>query len=497
MAQVTPANYGTNAVAIVGKQTDFDTQVTNLPTASAPKMRAEVIELRPPMTLQPHRQFYRADRLKGSPSPDPMVPGMQMGGGDINFFADPHTLAFWLAELLMYDVATSKIGYKLPVLTDALQAATSYTSGSALAAITAANQPGKQLADDSPVTASNDGGTTELSVALPSGLRAVQLIFTFGSSATGGRTIDVEGKDHNDTPIFDRITRADITAAADGHAARIMKSSRWFKDVTKATVTDTGSSPTSGTLAITGDPETYFHQLKFSKEVNEALTIEVHEGNADTPTTYAGAHIARGVLSIEQVVRAMFSIVANRAFPRQSITGTREGTALTSANGFKRAKPNFVPDWGMGWEILDAPGISETLVGQHPLAGGNFIIDNLIRPPKTRFAETTTYPKNVRGGNRDLMLALQVDHHKDLDFDQFVGADSFKSVFSAVSREFGKRYQAIRFSADNSQIVAFPSRPIMDLAEVLANLAIRMNIGTSATGNDEATLEIFNDSATL
>jgi len=489
MAQVNPANYGTNVVGIVGKQTNFDTKVIQLPTAvSGAKMRAEVIEFRPPMTLQPQREFYRADRLKGSPSPDPMVPGMQMGGGDINFFADPHTAAFWLAELLMYDILNSKVGYKLPALTDPLFADSSYTSGTALAAVVAANQPGKQLADDSPVTAVK--GLNNLSVALPSGLRAVQLIYTFGSTATGGRTIDIEGIDHNDTPIFDRITRADITTD------RVMKSSRWFKDVTKQTITD-GAGSTSGTVAVTGDPETYFHRLKFSKAVNAGLTIEVHEGNADTPMTYAGAHIARGVFSIEQVVRAAFRIISNRTFPRQSITGTRQGTALTSTNGFKRAKPNFIPDWGMSWEILDAPGIPSTLLGQHPLAGGNFIIDNTLGPPRTRFAERTEYPKTVRKGNRDLMLALQVDHHKDLDFDQFVGADSFKSVFSAVSREFGQRYQAIRFSADNSQIVAFPSRPIMDLAEVIANLAIRMNIGTSATGNDEATLEIFNDSATL
>lgn len=490
MAQVSPANYGTNAVAIVGKQTDFDSKVVNLPSGSAPKMRSEIVELRPPMTLQPIRNFYDADRLKGSPSPDPKVPGMQMGGGDVNFFADPHTLAFWLAELLMYDTTLSKIGYKLPALTDPLYADSTYTSGTALTGVTDDNQPGQQLADDSPVTATQS--STNLSVALPSGLRAVRLIYTFNADATGGRTIDIEGIDHNDTPLFDRITRSDITED------RVMKSSRWFKEVSKQTITDTGSgSPISGQVAVTGDPETYFHQLKFSKAVNEGLTIELHEGNSDTPITYAGAHIARGILSIEEVVRAAFRIVANRVFPRESITGTRAGTALTTANGFKRAKPNFVPDWGMSWEILDGPGISSTLVGQHRLAGGTFMIDNMIAPPKTRFAETIVYPKNVRKGNRELMLAVQVDHHKDLDFDQFIAADTFKSVFSAVSRQFGQAYQGIRFLADNSQLVAFPSRPIQNLGEVLANLAIRMNIGDSADGNDEATVEIFNDSVTL
>lgn len=486
MAQVNPANYGTNAVAIVGKQTSFDTQVSKVPNAPdpGPKMRSEIVELRPPMTLQPVRQFYRADRLKGSPSPDPMVPGMQMGGGDVNFFADPHTLAFWLAELLMYDETTSSIGNALPALADNLYSG-SYTSGTALSAVDAANQPGQQFSDDT-FTVSGEN------IIYPAGLRAARLIFTFASGAKGGRTIDIEGIDHNDTPLFDRVSTDDITATT---PALILKSSRWFKTVTKTTITDTGDSPVNKNVTVTANPETYFHRLKFTKKVNEGLTIEVHEGNVDTPATYAGAHIARGVLTIEQVVRAMFRISANRAFPRQSITGSREGTALTSANGFTRAKPNFVPDWGMSWEILDQPGILSTLVGQHPLATGNFIIDNMLGPPRTRFAETTTYPKNVRKGNRDLMLAVQVDHHKDLDFDQFVGADSFKSVFSAVSRQFGQRYQSIRFSADNSQIVAFPSRPILDFAEVLANLAIRMNIGDA--GNDEATVEIFNDSATL
>ena len=505
MAQINPANYGTNAVAIVGKQTVFENQVAKIPNApgDGPKMRAEIVELRPPMTLQPVRGFYRADRMKGSPSPDPMVPGMEMGGGDVNFFADPHTLAFWLGELLMYDPSTSLIGFKLPELTDPILAGASaadhaaYTSGVAFTTFEAANQPGQQLADDSPVTATRASDSATVSVALPSGLRAARLIFTFDAAATGARTIDIEGTDHNDTHLFDRITRADITKATtgtDAMVARVMKSSKWIKKVTSVTITD-GAGATSGKVRITADPETYFHRLKFTKAVNEGLTIEVHEGNVDTPTTYAGAHIGRGVLSIEQVVRAMFRITANRAFPRRSITGSRDGTALTKANGFTRAKPNFIPDWGMSWTILDQPGIPDALSDTHRLATGNFIIDNLLAPPATRFAETTRYPKNVRKGNRDLMLAVQVDHHKDLDFDQFVGADSFQSVFSAVSRQFGQRYQAIRFSADNTQIVAFPSRPIMNLAEVLANLAIRMNIGDE--GDDEATLEIFNDSASL
>lgn len=494
MAQVNPANFGTNAVAIVGKQTDFDVQANQLPNATLPdpnpgnlaKMRPEIVELRPPMTLQPVRGFYRADRMKGNPSPDPMIPGMQMGGGDINFFGDPHTLPFWFAELLMYDPSVSSIGNALPALTDGLSSG-NYTSGTALAAVDAANQPGQQFSDDT-FTVSGEN------ISYPAGLRGARLIFTFGSSATGGRIIEIEGTDHNDAPLFDRVVVSDITATS---PVRVVKSSKWFKTVTKRTITDTGNSPTSGGVTVTANPETYFHRLKFTKEVNEGLTIEVHEGNQDTPTTYAGSHIARGILSIEQVVRAMFRISANRAFPRQSIMGTREGTALTAANGFKRVAPNFIPDWGMSWEILDQPGLSSELIGQHRLATGNFIIDNLLGPPATRYAETTKYPKNVRKGNRDLMLAVQVDHHKDLDFDQFVGGSSFKSVFSAVSRQFGQAYQAIRFSADNSQLVAFPSRPILNLAEVLANLAIRLNIGSSVTGNDEATLEIFNDSATL
>ena len=479
MAQVNPANFGTNAVAIVGKQTDFETQVSALPSSTdTPKMRAEIVELRPPMTLQPVRGFYRADRLKGTPSPDPMVAGMQMGGGDINFFADPHTLAFWLGELLMYDVATSSVGFALPALATNIGTLT-MVAGERNDSVGPLSQPGDQLEALAELTATKSGAT-DITVKRPSGLTAVQLEFG-GAAAASGAVITVEGKDQNDTPMVDRVTSTGST----------VKSTRWFKEILAAT------SSIGGDLTIVGNPETYFHRLKFTKEVNEGLTIEVHEGNQDTPVTYVGAHLARGILSIEQVVRAMFRISANRAFPRQDITGGRDGTALTSSNGFTRAKPNFVPDWGMSWEILDAPGIPEMLVGQHRLSTGNFIIDNLLGPPATRFAETTEYPKNVRKGNRDLMLAVQVDHHKDLDFDQFVGADSFQSVYSAVSRQFGQRYQAIRFFADNTQLVAFPSRPIMNLAEVLANLAIRMNIGESAEGNDEATLEIFNDSATL
>ena len=511
MAQVSAENYGTNTSAIVGKQTDFDTQVNKLPDftlvpndadkSKHSKMRAEIVEFQPPMTLQPFQGFYRADRYKGSPSPDPMVPGMKGGGGDVNFFVDPHTLAFWLGELLMYDAAVSKIGYKLPALTDPLQAAATYTSGTALAAIAAANQPGQQIEDDSPVMATKSSATP-ISVAVPAGLRAAQLIFTFGGTATGGRTIVIVGKDHNDVVCQDTIRRTDITTAVSGHAlhgtARIMKSSRWFKEVTKVTVTDTGSSPVSSTLAITGTPETYFHRLNFTKEVNEGLTIEVHEGDRETPVTYAGAHIAKGALSLEAdaVARAMFQIASNRAFPRQGIDGSSQGVDLTM-NDFTRVKPNLVPDWGISWEIVEGDGVPSELEGQHRLAAGSFLIDNMLGPPRTRYAETQTYPKSVRRANRDLMLALQVDHHKDLNFDQCVGGDAFESIFCHASKPFGKRYQAIQFRSKNSQLVAFPNRPILDFAEILVNLMIRMNIGNSPTGNDEAEVEIFNDSATL
>ena len=488
-------NYGSNAVAIVGKKTAYETAII-----AHASMRPEIVELRPPLTLQPIRNFYRADRFKGSPSPDPLVPGMQMGGGLMHFFGDAHVLAFWLGETLMYG-STSLIGYKLPALTDPIMAAGAYTSGTAISSIpAAANQPGKQLSDDSPVMATKQDADP-ISVTLPSGLRAAQLIFLFGGTATGGRKIEITGKDHNDTVLRDVIEEANIAAAAGSlksGVARTMKSNYWFKDVTSIKITDSGTTPVSGTVAITGNPETYFHRLKFTKEVNEGLIIEVHEGNRNTPTTYDRSHITRGILSLlpDNVISAAFEIFSSLVRPRESIAGASVGTDLTDSH-FKRPDPNFIPDWGTSWEILESSGVPSDMVGQHRIGGSNFIINNMLRPPKTRFAETTTYPKVVRGANRDLMLALEVDHYAEADFDQFVGGSDFKSVLSFVSRNYGQRYQAIRCIGDNTQIVNFPSRPILDFGEVIANLALRMNIGNTSGGNDELTIEIFNDSATL
>ncbi|MDE0401703.1 MAG: hypothetical protein OXL96_28240 [Candidatus Poribacteria bacterium] len=489
------ANYGTNAVAIVGKKTAYETAITTIAG-----MRSEIVELRPPLTLQPIRNFYRADRFKGNPSPDPMVPGMQMGGGLMHFFGDAGVLPFWLGELLMYG-STSLIGYKLPALTDPLMAAGSYTSGTAIENIPiAANQPKMQLSDDSPVMATKSG-VDPISVTLPSGLGAAQLIFLFGGTATGGRKIEITGKDHNDTVLRDVIEEANIAADAaslKSKVARTMKSNYYFKDVTSIKITDTGTTPVSGTVAITGNPETYFHRLKFTKEVNEGLMIEVHEGNRNTPTTYDRSHISQGILSLQpnEVVSAAFQIFSSLVRPRESIAGATMGTDVTD-NHFKRPDPDFIPDWGTSWEILESDGVPSDMVDQYRIASANFIINNMLGPPKTSFAETTTYPKVRRGGNRDLMLALQVDHHAKANFDQFVGGANFKSVLSFVSRGYGQRYQAIRCIGENTQLTNFPSRPLLDFAEVIANLALRMNIGNAADGNDELTIEIFNDSATL
>lgn len=549
-----PENFGTNALAFVGKQKTFENQISQVvPTGTDPSdaayipgLRKEIVEIRPPLMLQPFQNFYPADRLKGNPSPDRRVVGMKGGGGMAHFFADPGTLAFWLGELLMYDEMTSSIGNALPALSADLFANAAYkVDGTPLAAVGDAAQPFKQIetegtsagfmADQGIYSASNKR------ILYPSGLRAARLIFTF-TGAAGGRIITLRGIDHNDTPLTDRILVKSVASSG----TPVVKSSRWFKRVDEMIIRRSVSTGTGalGTVKVTADPETYYHELRFTKEVNEGLTMEVHEGNEKTPVTYAGGHIRRGVLAIEPVVRMLFDFIFNRAFPRQSIAGVgkrklSDGTTevaareydgaylgtspLTDTMGrqpqygadsdtnhvdadsgydksslyFKRRDPNFIPDWGMSWEVLDGDGVPDALVGQHRISTGNFVIDNMLGPPATRFAEDQTYPKSVRKANRDLLLAVQVDHNAKQDFDQFVGADDFQSVFSAVSRQFGQRYQAIRFSAENTQLIAYPARPIMTLAEVLANLAIRMNIGSSPVGNDEAVIGIFNDSATL
>ena len=491
-----PANFGTNIVGAVQKQSAFDTNLTAFTAADA-----KLIEFRPPFTLQPVREFYPANRMKGNPSPDPMVEGMQMGSGLIHFYADPRTTPFWLAELLMADPAET-ISQNLDDITgtrsspfgdsttpDPLRAAGAYTSGTMLAALDEANQPFKRIETHATFAA----GTSLTDIKYPTGLRATQLVFTFGSASTGSRKIEIEGTDLNDTPINETLNRTDITAAiTDGDAADVMTTKRWYKTITKITVTDSASA-TNDDLTITAKLGTYYHRLKFTKEVNEGLTIEVHEGNSNLPMTYRGGFVTRGILNLEKVVRFIAMIFASRAEPRRSISGSTTGTSLST---FTRQKPQFIADWGMGFEILDSPGLPTDLIGQHRIANSQFAIDNLIAPPATKFAEDFNYPKCVRKANRDLMFSTSVDHHASLNFDQFVGQGNFKSVISGITRPFAGPYMAIRFIADNSQLVSFPTREVNELEEVIQNLTVRLNIGESIDGNDEAFLEIYNDQDT-
>lgn len=496
---VNPANFGSNAIGAVEENISYDTDLLAFTTA------AKLIELRPPLTLQPVREFYRADRMKGNPSPDPMVPGMQLGQGLINLFLDPKTIAFWLKHLLMADTSTivnqdldSDTSGRTTPFDTALRAAATYTSGTAII-----------LADDAQpaarIEAHQDRPTDPLStfqadtyraIPYPSGLRSAQIVLEFESGvSTGGRTIRIIGTDQNDTDTSETITRDDITAAITGGDAEfVMSSINRYKTITSLTVTNTGTSPDSGELTINAKLALYYHRLGFTKEVNEGLTIEIHEGNRDTPTTYRGAFVRRGILQLEDVSRFVVDIVAARAEPRKDISKGTDGTDLSTLT---RPKPDFIPNWGMSFEILDTPGVPNDLIGQHRIANANYIIDNLIAPPATSFAEDTTYPKCVRKGNRDLMFATVVDHHKDLNFDGFVGGGSFEAVVSAVSRPYAGPYQGTRLVAKNTQLISFPARPITDLAEVVQNVTTRMNIGDAPDGNDEAYLEIYNTDATV
>ena len=86
-------NYGTNVVGIVAEQGDYFTPRTFLPSEIASKtdvtgekargkgLYPHVIEFRPPYSLTPVKSFYPVERLKGNPSPDPSIPGQEMGAG--------------------------------------------------------------------------------------------------------------------------------------------------------------------------------------------------------------------------------------------------------------------------------------------------------------------------------------------------------------------------------------------------------------------------------
>ena len=130
-AAMNPAakNYGTNILGIAAEQRDYFTPVetsgvrplTRSPNSATVStdlnvgldnpadfgLYPNVIEFRPPYSLTPVKEFYPVERYKGNPSPDPSIGGMQMGAGEIHFYLDPTTVAFWLKHLLQTTTLTS------------------------------------------------------------------------------------------------------------------------------------------------------------------------------------------------------------------------------------------------------------------------------------------------------------------------------------------------------------------------------------------------------
>ena len=481
-------NYGTNIVAIAAEQEDyfvprtFPNATPSVAEIAAAGGYPNVIEFRPPYGLLPIKNFYPVARQKGNPSPDPSIPGMEMGGGQLNFYLDPTLADFWIKHLLQATTVSSRDfgdhSITTPGITS-LAGGTSTTFGTASPLAT-----GKQPKDIIGAIAEADDQPKP-----PRNMTAGRLKFTFAST---DEDLLVNGEDHNGAPIEELL---------ESSAARTEQTTRqYFAD--KVTLRKKGT----GTLAVSGVDvilsSVYEHVLKFVSEVSEGLSLEVHEGNKDTPITYDGMLISRGIFRLEDIARMQMMVIANAAHPRQAMSLDSGGVARTEGtnlDNFNRLDFNAVPNLGMSWELPseDNPNVPEDYKGIWRAAQLAFACDNRIAPPATSFAEDFHYPKPVRKTNREIQMQVAIDHSREADFDRFVGGLKFKSVISATSRPYGDTYRAVRLIVNQSQFVANPTRQVGALEEILQMLVIRANIGTDPLGNDEAEFIVINTNATF
>ena len=307
----------------------------------------------------------------------------------------------------------------------------------------------------------------------PEGMTAARIKFSVAGAYT------ISGKDHNGAPVNETMKATDTV------------SRHYYSEI--ANISGTGTSDVSASVA-----DLYEHRLAFVSGVSEGLSLEVREGNIDTPITYNGLLVSRGILTLEQVARFRALVIANEAHPRTAMhTATTGETGGTELNNFDRLDFHAIPAPGMSWE-LGGDNIPDGYEGTFRVASMGFAIDNRIAPPRTAYAETFSYPKPVRKMNRELQLQVAIDYSNEADFDRFVGGLTFESTFSAASKTYGGAYRAIRIKGNQCQIVNNPTRIAGDLGEVLQQIVTRMHIGTgSAEGNDEAEITVINSLASF
>ena len=256
-----------------------------------------VIEFRPPYSLTPVKQFYPVQRMKGNPSPDPTIGGMQMGAGQINFYLDPTTIDFWIKHLLQTTVENS-----IPFVNqDIVAADQTLTAGTPFLVSSLTDKQPYQLiqaitADPIP----------------PRGLVAAQIGFEVKTTITeaNARKLKVSGKDQNGTPLYENVSFF-------GTAGDIIKTDYWFRDDVVIELLDGTTLEVAGITAEISD--VYEHTLKFVSDVSAGLSMEVQEGNKDTPIVYNGMIVSRGIFRLEQIARMQCSVIANEALPRQSM----------------------------------------------------------------------------------------------------------------------------------------------------------------------------------
>ena len=225
-------NYGTNILGIAAEQRDYFTPVvtsgvrplTRSPNSTAPDgmtaslaadpgadkddpkdfgLYPNVIEFRPPYSLTPVKQFYPVERYKGNPSPDPSIPGMQMGAGEIHFYLDATSAPFWIKHLLQAaGVTTLVFGVHSPTtdITLNLSAGSDSAFGTP-SPIGSMNEPKEVLQ-----------GSNNFAAVPPEGMTGCKLHLTF---ATTTADIEVSGRDHNGAPVSevlsDTATRTEQT----------------------------------------------------------------------------------------------------------------------------------------------------------------------------------------------------------------------------------------------------------------------------------------------
>ena len=251
----------------------------------------------------------------------------------------------------------------------------------------------------------------------------------------------------------------------------------------------------TGTLSVTAIrydlSGLYEHELSFVGTVGNGLSLEVQEGNSDTPISYQGLLVSRGIIRLEDVCRMSFQVIANRVFPRQALGGGTTATALTRFPGHPF---NAVPNFGMLWEV-DGTAVPTDMQGAYRVSQLGVAIDNRLAPPATAYADSLFYPKPVRKMNRELQIQAVIDHAAAVDFDQFVGGLTFESKVSTIVRDYGGPYRSVIIDMANAQLVANPVRQVQGVGEMTQAISMRANVGTTTGGNDEATVYVFNTDA--